>query len=214
VLAGLWVVGVLYWPAVGVSAGSVVFLTLALVPVWLMLLASVAIGGARWVWARKRLAGCVCPVHYHRFVPGPRLGWVERWTGRLLLKHRGGSVKDLTADAVCRACGGTGRLEGVKEVVAVLDNAVGRESWVEGGALRVNWLRYRKLLDFERVEILRAEASEVEAFVLQSRFQAEASVRAGLSRMVCVVGPAAELEEKTLLVLRPVFGRVEERGRA
>jgi hypothetical protein len=31
--------------------------------------------------------------------------------------------------------------------------------------------------------------------------------------MVCVVGPAAELEEKTLLVLRPVFGRVEERGR-
>lgn len=214
VLASVWTALWLYWrPSWGWTDGLGILLVLALTPAWAAFAASVAVGGVRWLSARGRMAGYVCRQHYHRFVPGPRLGWIERWTGRLLFKHRGGSAGDLAADTVCRACGQGANYAGVNTVVAVLDNADGRESWFQDGTLRVNWLRYRKPLDFERVEIVRAAETDVEAFVLQSRFQAEEAVRASLSRMLCVVGPEAKLEEKTLRVLRPVFGRVEERAR-
>ena len=80
------------------------------------------------------------------------------------------------------------------------------------GMLNVNWLKYGKPFDFQRVELDRTGATEVENFVQQSRFQAEETVRRGLRKMVCVVGSRARLEDKSLRVLRPIFGTVVEEG--
>ena len=209
-LANVWMAALLYWPAWVATLGSVGFLLVALVPTWAVLGVSVLVGALRWRQARARLAGFVCRNDYHRFVAGPRLGWLERWTGRLLFKQRGGGLKDLAGDSVCRACGHSQRFEGVKQVVAVLDHPSAVVSGPEQGVLKVNWLKYGKPFDFERVELDRTGATEVENFVQQSRFQADETVRQGLRKMVCVVGSRARLEDKTLRVLRPVFGEVVE----
>lgn len=213
----LWATWVLYPEAVSVEApmNSAVFLGLALAPGLAALGGGLAWGMFQWSRARRRMQGCVCRHHFQRLVPGPRLGWLERWTGRQWVRHRGGrgGVEGLVGDTVCRGHGCGDRYEEVERVVAVLDarppTPLPRG---EGGVLRVDWLRYRKPFDFEGVEIEEATAREVEEFVVQSRYQAEEKVQRGLGRMECVVGSRARLEEPTLRVLTPVFGKVTRRS--
>jgi len=186
--------------------GTAVFLTLALTPVWFsLLLIGIGLGLRRWPAARQRAAGFVCRDHFLRLAPGPKLGWVVRWSGRWLLREKN-APKDMADSCVCRVCGKSSRYEGIKKVVGVLDHS-GSYPQQKGAVLRVNWLAKKLPFDFDRVEVVEATDTEVEEFVRQMRYQAELRTQKRLPKMSCVVNAQCRFErENTVTLLRQTFG--------
>jgi len=191
------------------TLGTTVFLTLAMIPVWISLLIGIYLGLACWPKARQRVNGFRCRDDFHRFVPGPRLGWMVRWSGRWFWREKD-APKSMADSCVCRACGKNNRYEGVKEVVAVLDNHGGYYPQQRNAVLRVNWLENKLPFDFDRVEVVDATDTEVEQFHRQMKYQADPQIQKRLPKMQCVVNAQCRFErENTMTLLRQTFGAVE-----
>lgn len=152
----------------------------------------------------------VCQGDYHRFKPGPRLGWLTRWSGRWLWREKHAPA-DMAESCVCRVCGQTGRYEEVRKVVAVLDSKGRSYPHQQGDILRVNWLDRKEGFDFDRVEVVAATDDDVDAFVRQTRFESDPRLQRRLPNMECVVNAECRFQRaNTLTILRQNFGSVSQ----
>jgi len=204
-LGWAWVLLLLYGIIMCWTLGTAVFLTVGLIPAWSsLLLIGIGFGARRWPPVQERVAGFICRGDFHRFVPGPRLGWLSRWTGRWLWREKD-APKDMADSCVCRVCGKSSRYEGVKEVVGVLDHG-GSYPQQNAGVLRINWLAKKLPFDFDRVEVIGATDTEAEEFVRQMRYQSDLQMQKRLPKMQCVVNAQCRFErENTMTLLRQTF---------
>ncbi|MDM8540461.1 hypothetical protein QUF90_05180 [Desulfococcaceae bacterium HSG9] len=109
----------------------------------------------------------------------------------------------------CRICRQSSKiLEGIVQVVAILDNRNEDEHFEQDGTLRVNWLKRRASFDFDEVEIIRAGDEDVERFAVQVGNDNDSVRRPLYKKMRCTVASDCELTENTLRVLRNMFGKV------
>jgi hypothetical protein len=108
----------------------------------------------------------------------------------------------------CRICGQSRTFLEVApgRVVAVLDEASPTEQFHRQGTLRVNWLRYRKMFDFDQVEIIRADDEAVERFAVQAGNETDPGRRAAYSTIPCAIAPNCPLSENSRRILVRLFG--------
>jgi HEAT repeat protein len=111
--------------------------------------------------------------------------------------------------ASCRVCDACWHvLPGVREVVAVLEEAWGEELTRDGPTLRVNCIRRGTLFDFDRVEIIQANDYEVERFLIAVGNDTDEYRRPRYEKMPCRIGRNCTLSEGTLRNLRDRFGAI------
>ncbi len=109
----------------------------------------------------------------------------------------------------CRACGQSREfLDRSGGVVAVLDSHMLSKHSIRGGVLRVNWLVWRTLFDFDKVEIVQATDQDVERFAVQVGNDTETIRKFRYPRMPCAVAPDCELSPNTMRILQHIFGYV------
>jgi len=208
VLGWVWVALLLYGVILRWTRGSVVFLTVAMIPAWIVGLVGIGMGLVLWPKTRQRVASFVCRDDFHRFAPGSRLGWMARWSGCWLWREKDAPM-DMADSCVCRVCGKSSRYEGVEEVVGVLDNHGGCYPQQTEAVLRVNWLAKKLPFDFGRVELVEATDTEVEEFIRQIRYQADLRIQRRLPKMTCTVNAECHFQrENTMTLLRQTFGSV------
>jgi hypothetical protein len=208
VLLNLWVALCLCVPLLRLSGGWAILMALALVPAAISVCVGVVAGLIRWPAAKKRMEGFVCRVHFHRFHPGPALNWLTRWSGRWLVT-RPNARGNLAEACVCPACAQRNRFEGVKQVVAVMDDGSHSYPQQNNGTLRVNWLQRKEAFDFDEVEIINATDDEVEEFVRQTRFESEPRLQKRLHQMRCFVKAQCRFQRNnTMTILQQTFGDV------
>ncbi len=94
-------------------------------------------------------------------------------------------------------------------VTAVLDSTWTETHDGQNGLLRINWLAYRKLFDFDRVEIVQANDEDVERFAVQVGNDTDPFREPRYKQMPCIVKPGCELSKNTLRVLDSMFGPLE-----
>jgi hypothetical protein len=112
----------------------------------------------------------------------------------------------------CRECGQSREFLLVpRGVVAVLDNAWSEQQTHQDGLLRVNWLVWRNLFDFDWIEIVQATDEDVERFAVQIGNDTDPTRRGRYQEIPCYIAPSCHLSENTLRILRRMFGQVEER---
>ena len=114
----------------------------------------------------------------------------------------------------CRCCSQSRKFLRIpKEVIAVLD-ADWSEKLVatEDGSLRVNWLLYQELFDFDQVEIVQAVDEDVKRFSVQIGNDTDELRRRHYAKMTCRV--QCILSTNTIKILRHIFQQVNvnERG--
>ena len=199
----------LCFPFLHWKLASAILLAGALTPTWLVLAVAAVVGLSRWPKIRARVAQFVCRTKFHRFVPGPQLGWVTRWSGRWLWREQTPPA-NMADSYVCRCCGGTSRYEGIRAVVAVLDQQEPRTVWQDGDVLRINWLAHKEPIEFDAVEVLRASDDDVDAFVKYARFETIEQVQRRLRKMRCVIGGECRFvrADTTKMNLEHTFGTV------
>jgi len=110
----------------------------------------------------------------------------------------------------CRICRQSHEIfEGIRHVVAILNNRNTEEHSMQDGTLRVNWLKRRSLFDFDEVEIIHATDEDVERFAVQVGNDNDPVRRPLYKKMRCTVASDCKLSENTLRVLLNMFGKVE-----
>jgi hypothetical protein len=110
----------------------------------------------------------------------------------------------------CRSCNQSREfLEGINYVIAILDATWPEGQFWQDGTLRVNWLIYRTIFDFDQVEIVQANDEDVERFAMQVGNDTDPFRKPRYWQMTCTIGSACRLSENTLRILEKMFGRVE-----
>lgn len=108
----------------------------------------------------------------------------------------------------CRSCGHSrGYFEHSGNIVAVLDEGM-TESYAQGEEVRVNWLKYGGIFDFERVEIINATDESVERFSVQIGNDTDGVRRSKYEQVQYVISPDCRLSENTKRILRKTFAQV------
>jgi hypothetical protein len=108
----------------------------------------------------------------------------------------------------CRTCTQSQEfIEKPPQLVALLDQEAA-EQQQEDDFLKVNWLRYRRLFDFNRVEIVNATDEEVERFAVQVGNDVDETRRRNYQAVSCVIQSPCSLSENTIRILRGIFGHV------
>jgi hypothetical protein len=112
----------------------------------------------------------------------------------------------------CRACGQSRDLLDWPDqrIVAVLDQTTGAGDPQEGQPLKINWLVWRDLFDFDEVWIIEATDEDVERLAVQVGNDTDPIRRPKYEQMRCLISPACHLSPNTLRVLGQVFGQVHE----
>lgn len=109
---------------------------------------------------------------------------------------------------VCRSCGKACHAELNVRAVAVLDRRASKEVvWRDGEAI-VNWLKHRKLFDFDRVEIADASDEDVQRFAVQVGNDTDQYRRKRCRQMPVTIAPGCRIEENTLRILQGMFGEI------
>jgi hypothetical protein len=109
----------------------------------------------------------------------------------------------------CRVCNQSREfLEGINQVVAVLDANWTEAQCQQNNTLRVNWLQRRSLFDFDQIEIIHASDEEVERFAVQVGNDTDPYRKLRYPQTSCALGPNCHLSENTLRILRRTFGEV------
>jgi hypothetical protein len=113
----------------------------------------------------------------------------------------------------CRSCKRSYRLiyfpKGATGVVAVLDSAWAEPMDLQPGLLRVNWLAWQQMLDFDQMLIVQASDEAVERFAVLAANESNPTQQAYYKTMSCTISPKCALSENTLRILEHLFGRVE-----
>ena len=125
-----------------------------------------------------------------------------------------GSITITAQDAAftyygCRICGQSRDFLEVDNVTAVLDKNWNEPRLLEGDELRVNWLSYQKIFDFNRAEIIQADDQEVERFGVQIGNDTDSKRTTRYKQMTCWVNSACDLSPNTLRILERTFGTVK-----
>jgi hypothetical protein len=108
----------------------------------------------------------------------------------------------------CRTCGKSHSFfQG--RVVALLDHTAAPVQ--QDGYLPINWLRRRKLFDFEEVYIIQASDEEVERFVVQVGNDTDPLRKARYEQMRCTIWPDCQLSENTRRILEYMFRVVKSK---
>ncbi len=110
----------------------------------------------------------------------------------------------------CRMCGQSRSFFTCPQgVVAILDETRPKAyKDPKKRPLEINWLAYRSLFDFDRVEIIQADDETVERFAVQVGNDTDPFRRPRYRTMGCVVRPRCRLSENSLRILQHTFGQV------
>jgi len=113
----------------------------------------------------------------------------------------------------CRACGQSRSYVPVddRRLVALLDRESDTEEIIDNGQIRVNWIEYRRLFDFEEVEIVQATDEDVERFAVQVGNDTDSFRSSNYKQMCCSILSDCELSENTIRILHQTFGQVEKK---
>jgi len=95
------------------------------------------------------------------------------------------------------------------QVVVVLDNQMEKGQVKTGDVLKVNWFVYRKMFDFDAIEIEQATDEDVERFAVQLGNDTSKSRRSRYKKMYCTISPTCKLSENTIRILEHMVGSVE-----
>lgn len=110
----------------------------------------------------------------------------------------------------CRACGQSQDFLETKKrkLIAVLDNTSSQKITETETMIRANWLSYRKVFDFDEVEIHQVMDKEAELFAIQVGNDTDPIRRPRYKTMICNLSADCELSENTIRILRHTFGEV------
>lgn len=95
-----------------------------------------------------------------------------------------------------------------KGILALLDEHLDKEPFLEDGTLFVNWLSLRKLFDFDRVEVLDASDEDVERFCVQVGNDTDPGRREKYRKMHVLVNRNCGLSDNTMRIMKNLFGTV------
>ena len=110
----------------------------------------------------------------------------------------------------CRRCGQSRRLiEPSTQLVAVLDSTWEETREDGNDCLRLNALQAAPLIEFDRVEIIRATDRQVEGFLIALGNDSDRQRQAHYRRATCIIGPNAGLSENTVRLLERQFTQVD-----
>ncbi len=110
----------------------------------------------------------------------------------------------------CRCCSQSRNLvtSDKYRLVAILDRDLAAEQVNHNDTIRINWIKYRKLFDFEEVEIVSATDEDVERFAVQIGNDTDPVRSSQYQKMRCVLSAKCGLSENTLRILRRTFGQL------
>lgn len=107
----------------------------------------------------------------------------------------------------CRNCRQSKDYIESEVVVALLDSKQKARKFCDD-TLEVNWLKWRKLFDFDKVKIIRATDEDVERFAVQVGNDTDMTRAWKYKQMDCLVSASSDLSENTIRILRRMFGQV------
>ena len=107
----------------------------------------------------------------------------------------------------CRNCHQSQDYIESEVVVALLDSKAKARTFSDD-MLEVNWLKRRKLFDFDAVKIIRATDEDVERFAIQVGNDTDVTRVWKYKQMDCLVFAGSGLSENTMRILRRMFGQV------
>lgn len=146
---------------------------------------------------QKRLKGQIskilcssCLVHYSAHqVTTPWTGWLTYYG--------------------CKICGRSREFINAAEyhLIAVLDNSSKIERSYQDTVIRVNWIIFRQLFDFDEVEIIQVSDEEVEHFAVQVGNDIDSDRHHRYPKMRCIVR-CRYLSENTMRILQHTFGQI------
>lgn len=109
----------------------------------------------------------------------------------------------------CRVCGQSQNFfQG--RVVAVLDQQMEADQVAQNKVLRVNWLKYRSVFDFDEVRIIQADDQAVERLAMQIGNDTDPYRKVRYKTLICKVAPECHLSENTWKILERTFRQVEQ----
>lgn len=108
----------------------------------------------------------------------------------------------------CRECLQSRRFHRADTVIALLDEDLSWESETRAGEFLVNWLVWRDLFDFDRVELGRVADKAVEEFVLQVKQDQDSDRKNRYSKMNCRLNSNCTIAQVSVHLLMKVFGSV------
>lgn len=82
----------------------------------------------------------------------------------------------------------------------------------QGNDLYGNWLGFRHLFDFDRVQIIQATDEDVERFAVLVGNDTDSARAPRYKNMLCAIDPACNLSKNSERVLASTFGQVERAG--
>lgn len=110
---------------------------------------------------------------------------------------------------VCRSCHRASNVVfDIHTVLAVLDAGMEDDYAPSDGEARGNWLRLRKLFDFDCVEIVDASDEDVQRFCVQVGNDTDEATCRRYGNVPVRISPKCRLEENTLRILKGLFGQV------
>jgi hypothetical protein len=109
----------------------------------------------------------------------------------------------------CRYCQQSHAFIECQRVIAVLDEKMESEQFLQAGVLRVNWLIRRNLFDFDSIEIIQATDEDVERFAVQAGNNTEPIQTLTYHQISCLIAPDCSLSENTRRILSRMFRRIE-----
>ena len=113
----------------------------------------------------------------------------------------------------CKACGQSREFISVENhrLIVILDSTIMAERSQHNNVIRVNWMIFRQLFDFDEVEIVHATDEDVEYFAVQVGNDTDSIRHRGYKQMRCTIS-ADGLSENTIRILQHTFGQVEKKA--
>lgn len=132
----------------------------------------------------------------------------QRCLTRLILIRDNSAGIEYFACRICqRVCDGQEVWCNAEKVRAVLDDQWGEGFAYNGDVLLVNWLKQKRLFDFDEVAIIKTPEAEIERLCIQVRNDMDKTRRDKYKQMLCIV--ECEVSKNTQRIVENTFGRVE-----
>lgn len=112
----------------------------------------------------------------------------------------------------CRNCRQSWDFIECQKVIAVLDNTLETEQFLQEDVLRVNWSVRRRLFDFDRVEIVNATDEEIERFAVQVGNNTDPVQKSIYPKMICTIAPNCNISKNNQRILARLFGSIDQRN--
>ena len=109
----------------------------------------------------------------------------------------------------CRICmKASYAIQGIEQVVAVLDSGMVKKVFVRNGIMTVNALRRMELFDMEKIEIKNSDDESVLRFIKRIESDRDLTRKKQYKKVDCVVGKSGKISGQVLDKLDDVFGKV------